>query len=236
VIASLALLGRIGLFAARIVQAAFTGRVPLRDLATHLHTVVIRCLGPVLAVVFPFGMVMALQGLQIFRMYGSQRLLSPFVAAAIVRELSPVMTSVLVAAQGGSSVAAELGAMRIKEELDATDVMAVDSVAFHAAPRAHQGAGTPLFYLSFFRSFLPVGRGAACCGSALQERALKTSIARAPPTIMSRHRIWPVVKLNGVNLITGLSMGTKVRGYPRPLYPIPLSGWRVNSMKNRTMP
>jgi phospholipid/cholesterol/gamma-HCH transport system permease protein len=110
--------------------------VPAGEVAAHLQAVVLRCLAPVLAVVFPFGMVMALEGLQIFRMYGSQRLLSPFVAAAIIRELSPVMTGTLVAAQGGSSFAAELGAMRIKEELDATDVMAVDSVAFHAAPRA----------------------------------------------------------------------------------------------------
>ena len=133
---TLALLGRVGAFGGRIVVAAARGRVPLGDIAAHLHVVVLRCLGPVLAVVFPFGMVMALQGLQIFRMYGAERLLSPFVAAAIIRELSPVMASVLVAAQGGSSFAAELGAMRIKEELDATDVMAVDSVAFHAAPRA----------------------------------------------------------------------------------------------------
>ncbi len=133
---SLALVGRIGLFAARIVLGTLTGRVPLRALVAHLHAVLVRCLAPVLAVVFPFGMVMALQGLHIFQLYGAQRLLSPFVAAAIIRELSPVMASTLVAAQGGSSFAAELGAMRIKEELDATDVMAVDSVAFHAAPRA----------------------------------------------------------------------------------------------------
>ncbi len=56
-------------------------------------------------------------------------------ALAVVRELSPMLSSVLIAAQGGSSCAAELGAMRIREELDATDVMAVDSVKFHASPR-----------------------------------------------------------------------------------------------------
>jgi phospholipid/cholesterol/gamma-HCH transport system permease protein len=46
-----------------------------------------------------------------------------------------VLASVLVAAQGGSSFAAELGAMRIKEELDATAVMAVDPLRVHVAPR-----------------------------------------------------------------------------------------------------
>lgn len=131
----LQLLGRIGIFAARVAGATLSGRVPFRTFVTQLHVVTWRCLLPVLAVVFPFGMVMSLQGLEIFAMYGSQRLLSPFIAAAIIRELSPVMASTLVAAQGGASFAAELGAMRIKEELDATDVMAVDSLAFHAAPR-----------------------------------------------------------------------------------------------------
>ncbi len=133
--ATLELLGRIGLFGARVVWATVTLQVPLQTFLDQLRTVILRCMLPVIAVVFPFGMVMSLQGLEIFALYGSQRLLSPFVAAAIIRELSPVMASTLVAAQGGASFAAELGAMRIKEELDATDVMGVDSLAFHAAPR-----------------------------------------------------------------------------------------------------
>jgi len=132
---TLQLLGRIGIFGARVLRAAVTGQVPLRSFLALLNQVIQRCMLPVMAVVFPFGMVLSLQGLQIFALYGSQRLLSPFVAAAIIRELSPVMASTLVAAQGGSSFAAALGAMRIKDELDATDVMGVDSIAFHAAPR-----------------------------------------------------------------------------------------------------
>jgi len=131
----LRLLGRLGIFSYQVLRATLLGKVPLVAFLDLLRTTILRCVGPVMAVVFPFGMVMSLQGLAIFAMYGSQRLLSPFVAAAIIRELSPVMASTLVAAQGGSSCAAELGAMRIKEELDATDVMAVDSIAFHAAPR-----------------------------------------------------------------------------------------------------
>jgi phospholipid/cholesterol/gamma-HCH transport system permease protein len=80
-------------------------------------------------------MVMALQGLAIFDLYGAQRLLSSLISVATFRELSPVLASVLVAAQGGSSFAAELGAMRIREELDATEVMGVDPLRVHVAPR-----------------------------------------------------------------------------------------------------
>ena len=80
-----------------------------------------------IVVVFPFGMVMALQGLSIFELFGAQRLLSSLVGIAVFRELSPVLASVLVASQAGSAYAAQLGAMRIQEELDATEVMAIDS-------------------------------------------------------------------------------------------------------------
>jgi phospholipid/cholesterol/gamma-HCH transport system permease protein len=53
----------------------------------------------------------------------------------VIQELGPVLAAVLVAAQAGSSFAAELGTMRIKEEIDATEVMAVDAVGWHVAPR-----------------------------------------------------------------------------------------------------
>ncbi len=132
---SIMTLGRMGLLAWNIARVTFNGNVSLPGFLEHLYKVIIRCLLPVMAVLLPFGMVMSLQGLDIFALYGTQRMLSSFVAAAIIRELSPVMACVLVAAQGGASIAAELGAMRIKEEIDATEVMAVDSVAHHVAPR-----------------------------------------------------------------------------------------------------
>jgi phospholipid/cholesterol/gamma-HCH transport system permease protein len=100
-----------------------------------MDTCMRRCMLPVLAVVFPFGMVISLQGLEVFRLFGAERLLSSLASVAIIRELSPVLASVLIAAQGGSANAAELGAMRIEEELDATEVMAVDSLSFHVVPR-----------------------------------------------------------------------------------------------------
>ncbi len=127
--------GRFGIFAARVGRRVFSPSWSAGDLVHHLFTVTTRCAGPVVAVTLPFGMVVSLQGLQIFAMFGSERLLASLVSMAVLRELSPVLASVLVAAQGGSSFAAELGSMRIKEELDATEVMAVDGIAYHVVPR-----------------------------------------------------------------------------------------------------
>ena len=108
-----------------------------------------RCVLPVIATVGPLGMVMALQGLRIFDLFGAQRLLSSLVSVAVFRELSPVMASALVAAQGGSAFAAELGAMRIMEELDATDVMAIDGLRVHVVPRVVAATlATPMLELA----------------------------------------------------------------------------------------
>ncbi len=128
-------LGQFSIFAGRMVSGALRRPLFLDEVLRQTARTCVRCLLPVCAVTFAFGMVLAIQGLAIFAAYGAQRMLSSLVALAVMRELSPMLASVLIAAQGGSSCAAELGAMRIREELDATDVMAVDSVKFHASPR-----------------------------------------------------------------------------------------------------
>jgi phospholipid/cholesterol/gamma-HCH transport system permease protein len=127
--------GRFGSFAGALAVRAVTPPLYPRAAVHYAGVTAWRCLLPVLAVTLPCGMVIALQGLQIFDLYGAQRLLSSLVSVAVLRELSPVMACVLVAAQGGSSCAAELGSMRIKEELDATEVMGVDALRFHVLPR-----------------------------------------------------------------------------------------------------
>jgi phospholipid/cholesterol/gamma-HCH transport system permease protein len=137
-LAALALLqkiGHFGTFSCRVAWRALTPPWNYRELTRHTWQIASRCIGPVLATTFPFGMVITLQGLSIFDLFGAQRMLPSLVTTAIVRELSPLLASVLIAAQGGSSYAAELGAMRIKEELDATEVMAVDSLRWHVVPR-----------------------------------------------------------------------------------------------------
>jgi phospholipid/cholesterol/gamma-HCH transport system permease protein len=128
-------LGRFGLFSAAVLWRIVTPRWEVQETLRQTWGVSIRCLLPVAATVFPFGMVMSLQGLEIFDLFGAQRLLSSLVSVAVFRELSPVMATALVAAQGGSSFAAELGAMRIKEEIDATTVMAIDPLRVHVVPR-----------------------------------------------------------------------------------------------------
>lgn len=145
---NLAALGSFGRFAGRVLVRAATPPWAPGDIAHHVLLLATRCALPVTAVVAPAGMVLALQGLMVFEQFGAQRMLSSLVVVAVIRELSPVLASMLVAAQGGSAFAAELGAMRVREELDATEVMAIDGVRVHAVPRVIAATvATPLLDL-----------------------------------------------------------------------------------------
>ena len=128
-------LGRFGVHSLRVFRASLTTRRILGEYLKHTNRLGKQCFGPVTLSVFPFGMVIAVQGMAIFDLFGAHRLLSGLLALVVIRELAPVIASVLVAAQGGSTVAAELGTMRTQEELDATTVMGVGDIGFHVVPR-----------------------------------------------------------------------------------------------------
>lgn len=100
-----------------------------------MHRIGLQCLLPVVAVVGPTGMVMALQSLKVFDSFGLQRLLSSLLAEAMFRELSPTLTAIMIAAQAGSAIAGELGTMRVKEEIDALGVMGVSPYKYLIVPR-----------------------------------------------------------------------------------------------------
>lgn len=134
-LAPLDTLGRFGRFGARVLALLPSKAWSLRETTTHAGTLTGRCLIPVCATIFPFGAVIGVQGMAIFDLFSAHRLLSSLLSLVIIRELAPVLAAVLVAAQGGASFAAELGAMRIKEELDATAVMGVDPIGWHVVPR-----------------------------------------------------------------------------------------------------
>lgn len=80
------------------------------------------------------GMVVALQGFPALRRVGSEALLGPGVALALVRELGPVLTALMVTGRAGSAIAAEIGIMRTTEQIDALDLMGLNPLRYVAAP------------------------------------------------------------------------------------------------------
>ncbi|MCX5852414.1 MAG: ABC transporter permease [Deltaproteobacteria bacterium] len=81
------------------------------------------------------GMVMALQGYYGFRMFNAESMVGSTVALGITRELGPVLTAIMVTARAGSAMAAELGTMRVTEQIDAYYVMSANPVKYLIVPR-----------------------------------------------------------------------------------------------------
>ncbi len=81
------------------------------------------------------GMVLGLQGYYTLVQFGSEGVLGAGVALTLIRELGPVMTAIMVIARAGSAMAAELGIMRISEQIDALETMDINPVRFMVSPK-----------------------------------------------------------------------------------------------------
>lgn len=81
------------------------------------------------------GMVFAFQSLFAFRKFGAEDLVGPTTTISIARELAPVMTSLMVAGRAGSSMATEIGTMKVTEQIDAMSTMAVSPIQYLVVPR-----------------------------------------------------------------------------------------------------
>ncbi len=85
------------------------------------------------------GMVLGLQGFYTLKQYGSESALGSAVALSLIRELGPVLTALMVSGRAGSAITAEVGIMRITEQLDALDTMAVNPMQYVIMPKLLAG-------------------------------------------------------------------------------------------------
>lgn len=81
------------------------------------------------------GMVLGLQGYYTLVQFGSTGLLGSAVALTLIRELGPVLTAIMLTGRAGSAMAAEIGVMRITDQIDALDVMDINSISYLVSPR-----------------------------------------------------------------------------------------------------
>lgn len=80
------------------------------------------------------GMVLALQLFYILRKFGSDALLGPGIALSLIRELGPVLSALMVTGRAGSALTAEIGMMRISEQIDALTAMALNPIRYLIVP------------------------------------------------------------------------------------------------------
>lgn len=129
---------RLGLYAhtfARAVSRMSTRPWHLRMLLQQAEQVGVQSLPVVLLTALFTGMVLALQSYIVFHRFSAESLTGLVVSMSVVRELGPVLVGLMVAGRIGASFAAELGTMRVSEQIDALWTLSTDPVRYLIIPR-----------------------------------------------------------------------------------------------------
>jgi phospholipid/cholesterol/gamma-HCH transport system permease protein len=125
-----------------LLEALYFGLMPpfkVRKILDQIVFIGVRSF-PIIAVTGAFtGMVLALQGYHTLRKFGSEGLLGSAVALSIIRELGPVLSALMVTGRAGSSMTAEIGIMKITEQINALEMMAVNPIKFIVTPKILAG-------------------------------------------------------------------------------------------------
>ena len=128
------LIGQLALDVLRLLRAPRRG--PWRDISGHLYNMGAMAL-PITALVgFLIGVVLAyLMSLQL-RQFGAESFIVNILGISLIRELGPMLAAILVAGRSGSAITAQIGVMRVTEELDAMSVMGIPHGFRLVLPRA----------------------------------------------------------------------------------------------------
>ncbi len=119
----IALIGQVMLDLLRFARQPMRG--PWVEISANIYHAGFRALGITALVGFLIGVVFSYLSAQQLRSFGADTLLVNILGLSIIRELGPVLTAILVAGRSGSSITAQLGVMRVTEELDAMLVMGI---------------------------------------------------------------------------------------------------------------
>jgi len=132
-------MGRILLLFISVLGWMFRPPLKLHNIFKQMEFVGVKSIFVVVLTGTFTGMVLALQGYHGFRLFSAESLVGSTVALSMTRELGPVLTSLMVTARAGSAMAAELGTMRVTEQIDALYVMAANPVKYLIVPRVAAG-------------------------------------------------------------------------------------------------
>lgn len=128
-------LGDFAAFALRALAGVGGRHARGRAVVPIFYGIGVRSVGVVIITGLFLGMVLAVEAYSQFHPYGLDMALGSISVSAILSELGPVLAAVMLAGRVGSSMAAELGTMRITEQVDALACLGVDPVHYLATPR-----------------------------------------------------------------------------------------------------
>lgn len=127
--------GEFLIFCGHTLRALFKKPWQVREFVQQAWFISSVSIAPAALVSIPFGAVIALQLGSLVRQLGAQSFTGAASVLAVVREAGPIVTALIIAGAGGSAICADLGARKIREELDAMRVLGIDPVQRLVVPR-----------------------------------------------------------------------------------------------------
>ena len=207
----IAFVGSIALSILRVARRP--GSLRYGDIVMHMKTTGVDALPVVGLISLMLGLIIAFISSMQLKVYGANIYVANLVAVAMVSELGPIMTGIVVAGRSGSAYAAEISTMKISEEIDALYVMGFDPNQFLVLPRLI-AAVIVLPILAFFSNLFAIA-GGAIIGVTMLDIALETYIDQTIGAIKLFELVWGLFKASIFAVLiatTGCLRGFQAKG------------------------
>ena len=132
-------LGKAGVFLFKAVAIAFIPPYKIYRVIKQIRFMGVNSTFIVLITGIFTGMVLGIQGYYSVNKFAAESLLGPIVALSLIRELGPVLSAFMITARAGSALSAEIGIMRITEQIDAMEIMALNPIRYLVVPNIIAG-------------------------------------------------------------------------------------------------
>lgn len=127
-------IGRMGIFLVKTFICTFSPPFKVSLLLKKIQFIGFQSISVIFLTGAFSGMVLGYQGYITLNRFGSEAFLGPMVALALIKEMGPVLTGLMVTGRAGSAVTAEIGIMRISEQIDALELMGLNPYRYLIVP------------------------------------------------------------------------------------------------------
>ena len=127
-------MGRMGIFLVKTIMYTVSPPIKFNILLKKIQFIGFQSMTVILLTGAFSGMVLGYQGYISLSRFGSEAFLGPMVGLALIKELGPVISALMVTGRAGSSVTAEIGIMRISEQIDAIELMGLNPYRYLIVP------------------------------------------------------------------------------------------------------
>ena len=151
-------MGRVLIFLSQTLRWSVSRPFYLKNVLKQMEQIGVNSSPVVLTTAISTGMVLALQSYTGFKRFGAESLIGAVVSLSMTRELGPVLTGLMVAGRAGAAMAAELGTMKVTEQIDALETLATNPMKYLVVPR-FVASTVMMFFLTVLGMMIGVAGG-----------------------------------------------------------------------------